>query len=58
MGRLALITSVFFWASALLWYVLMAGALITDSGDYKYDAIMGTLSLILALSALNLSRRN
>lgn len=35
-------------------YLLMIGAIITDSGDYKYDSIMGTLYTVLALGFLNL----
>lgn len=48
------------WASSCLvmsafWAILVVGALVTDTGDYKYDTIMSVLFLILGVQALSLA---
>lgn len=57
MERFAWFAALTFLIIATGWYVLMIIALTTGSGDYKYDAVMGTLFLIMTVGMLNLSRR-
>lgn len=57
-GRFYIGAALIFWVKALIWYIFMCVALATDTGDYKYDAIMGTLSCVLAAQMVNLAARS
>lgn len=57
MERLGVCAAASFLVVAFYWGMLMIAALVTDSGDYKFDSIMATLFMIASLQALNLSRK-
>lgn len=57
MERFGVWAAAFFWVVALYWGASMITALVTDSGDYKFDSIMAALFLVASLQALNLARR-